>query len=170
MIIGNPYKFAVCVQKINEWNSDNSGTNGVFLFFIDGFIIPAEIENVDIEREIDILIKELLNISEDKSIFEMDKNEAVEKMYHITFPSDIDCDNDYRFHITPDEIADRDFFIFVVSNKDKVRFLATSRLKYDIEESMHLFENMKVYESIITYEELKELVVKLKKYKYLMYY
>lgn len=47
MIVGDPYRFAIDMQKIEEWNycEDNTFLNGVLLFFIDGTIFSNRNKN-----------------------------------------------------------------------------------------------------------------------------
>jgi hypothetical protein len=40
----------------------------------------------------------------------MQKNKAFAEIYNMTFPKDIDVDNDYRFDITPQSFADNDCY------------------------------------------------------------
>ncbi len=43
MIIGDPYKFAILSEVINEWNIDDAFCNGVLLFCVNGDIYPKEV-------------------------------------------------------------------------------------------------------------------------------
>lgn len=54
MIVGDPYRFAIDMQKIEEWNycEDNTFLNGVLLFFIDGTIFPTEIKTATLTSEL----------------------------------------------------------------------------------------------------------------------
>ena len=54
MIIGDPYKFAIDMQKIEEWNysGDNTFLNGVVLFSIDWTIFPTEIKTATLTSEL----------------------------------------------------------------------------------------------------------------------
>ena len=49
MIIGDPYKFAIDMQKIEEWNysGDNTFLNGVLLFFIDERMSLTELRRIN---------------------------------------------------------------------------------------------------------------------------
>ena len=44
MIFGNPYKFAIWIEEIDEWSSENF-SEGIFTFFVNGDMIPQELPN-----------------------------------------------------------------------------------------------------------------------------
>ncbi|MBO4214653.1 MAG: hypothetical protein J5717_13975 [Lachnospiraceae bacterium] len=164
MLVGNPYKFSLFIQRINEWNVDNLDSYGVILFSISGFLIPDEIENVCTKREAQMLIERLSAIPENKEIFEGDNKDSIEQLLSITFPNDYNKDNDYSFFVTPEEIADRGFFIFAVRSRDRVRILGTNKLEYDNEASKYRLNKLEVYEALLSLSEVNELVTRLRKY------
>ena len=45
MIFGNPYKFAIWIEEIDEWSSENF-SEGIFTFFVNGDMIPQELPNI----------------------------------------------------------------------------------------------------------------------------
>ena len=83
MIIGDPYKFAIDMQKIEEWNysGDNTFLNGVLLFFIDGAIFPTEIRTATLISELEPLKNVLENPIIDKRLFNMEKGDAYMELY-----------------------------------------------------------------------------------------
>ena len=44
MIFGDPYKFAIWIEEIDEWSSENF-SEGIFTFFVNGDMIPQELPN-----------------------------------------------------------------------------------------------------------------------------
>ena len=60
MILGNPYKFAIIIQIIKQWNkeesADNPFCNGVLLFCIDGNIYTEEILTATLKTEVYMLL------------------------------------------------------------------------------------------------------------------
>lgn len=141
MILGDPYKFAIIIKIIKEWNIGEAFGNGVLLFCVDGSIFPKEIFTASLNSEINPLKEKLKNIAANNEIFKMEKKAAFKKIYNITFPED----NSY---------------IFAVSDGARIRILA-SKLKYIREESRHKLKNINVYEAFISMEEMKEIVKEL---------
>lgn len=161
MILGNPYKFAVIMQTIKEWNIDDTFCNGVLLFCVDGKIFPQEILTAPLTSEINPLKEKLQNIAVNAEIFNMDKRKAFEQMYNVTFPEDMTIDNDYKFDITPLSFPEDNCYIFAVSDSVQVRILA-AKLKYIREESRHMLKNVDITEALISMKEMKEIAGKLK--------
>ena len=160
MILGDPYKFAIIIKIIKEWNIGEAFGNGVLLFCVDGSIFPKEIFTASLNSEINPLKEKLKNIAANNEIFKMEKEAAFKKIYNITFPEDVDLDNDYQFDITPLSFPEDNSYIFAVSDGARIRILA-SKLKYIREESRHKLKNINVYEAFISMEEMKEIVKEL---------
>ena len=157
MILGNPYKFAIIIKTIKEWNIDETFCNGVLLFCVDGNIYPKEICNATLNSEINPLKEQLENIGINNKIFNMIKEEAFKQIYDTTFPEDWDLENDYQFDITPTSLSDNNYYIFAVSNGIQVRILA-AKLKYIEEFSRHMLKNVNIDEVFISVQEMKEIV------------
>lgn len=164
MLLGNPYKFAIFMQTVKEWNIDEAFFNGVLLFFINGNIYPKEILTATLNCEINILNEKFKNIAFNEEIFYKEKEKAFKQIYNITFPEDISLNNDYQFDITPLSFSDANCYIFAVSNNIQVRILA-AKLEYVRENSRHILENAVIDETFISVHEMKEISNKLNKYK-----
>lgn len=160
MILGDPYKFAIDIKIIKEWNMDEAFGNGVLLFFVDGNIFPKEILTATLNSEINPLKEKLKNITTNNEIFKMEKEAAFKKIYNMTFLEDVDLDNDYQFDITPLSFPENNCYIFAVSDGARIRILA-SKLKYIREESRHKLKNINVNEAFISMEEMNEIVKEL---------
>ena len=163
MVLGDPYEFSIFIQTIEEWNINDSFCNGILFFGINGDIYPKEIVSATLKYEIPVLEENLLNITIDNELYYMQKEKAYKKIYNITFPEDIDIGNDYRYEISPTIFSDNDYYIFAVSNGERVRILA-SKLNYIIEESRHELENIDISEVFIDIEYLNKIISKLKIY------
>ena len=164
MLLGNPYKFALFIQTVKEWNIDEVFCNGVLLFFINGNIYPKEILTSTLSCEINILNEKFKNIAFNEEIFYKEKEKAFKQIYNITFPEDISLNNDYQFDITPLSFSDEDYYIFAVSNNIQIRILA-AKLEYIKENSRHILENIIIDETFISINDMKEISNKLNKYK-----
>lgn len=161
MILGNPYKFAIITKAIKEWNVDETFCNGVLLFCVDGSMFPKEILTAPLNSEINPLKEKLQKIVINIEIFNMDKEDAFKQIYNVTFPEDIDIDNDYQFDITPLSFPEDNCYIFAVSDGVQVRILA-AKLKYIREESRHMLKNVDITEAFISIKEMKEIAKALK--------
>lgn len=42
MLIGDPYKFAIFINTVKEWNIDDTFYSGVLLFSVDGGLFPKQ--------------------------------------------------------------------------------------------------------------------------------
>lgn len=154
MILGNPYKFAIFLQMIKEWNIDKTFCNGVLLFSVNGIIFPNQILTASLNCEISLLKENLNNIAVNVDIFNMKKENAYRYIYNRTFPENMNLDNDYQFDITPLSFLEDSCYIFAVSNGIQVRVLA-AKLEYNKKESRHKIKN--IYEAFISVEEVKEI-------------
>lgn len=156
MILGNPYKFSIITQTIEHWNYENASFhNGILFICIDGELFPQKLCTSTLSREIAILKEQLMNLYIDKQLFYMNKEDAFHKIYTITFPDDINIDNDYRYDITPDSIADRHYCIFAVRYGENVRFLASK-----CENNSYV----DVKDTVVTFKYINDIVSKLKIY------
>lgn len=161
MVVGNPDIFSIMFDVVDEWNYDKSFNNGLLFMSIDGKIFLSELTTATLNVELPQLIENLKSPAENKEIFYMEKKEAFTHIYGLTFPSDWDMNNDYSYDITPNEFGDRDCYVFMVSNEDKIRILAASELQYIKEESTHNLQDINVAETYLSKEELEGMVEKL---------
>lgn len=157
MVIGDPYKFSICVQTIREWNLDDTFCNGVLLFCIDGALFPNEIITATLKSEIPPLQDSLSHVALNDLIYNMQKDAAFKEMYNLTFPEDMDIDNDYRYFISPSSLADYGCFAFAVTNGTFVRILA-AKLNYCVELSQYSLDGIEINETIISATELNQMV------------
>lgn len=163
MILGDPYKFAIFIETIKEWNIDDAFCNGILLFSVNGIIFPKEIVTATLKSEIRPLKEKLEKLTVDEKLFKMEKRDAFAKIYNLTFPKNVTESNDFRYDLTPYSFADNNCYVFGVSSGKQVRILS-AKLKYIIEESRHELENIDISETVLSIEELNEIVLKLKIY------
>ena len=158
MIIGDPYKFAIDMQKIEEWNysGDNTFLNGVLLFFIDGAIFPTEIRTATLISELEPLKNVLENPIIDKRLFNMEKGDAYMELYDLTFPEN-DADNNYGYHLTPASLSEEHCHVFCVSDGLKTRVLG-AHLDYLFDRSRHNLENIQVKEGVVSKEDVIRII------------
>ena len=157
MIIGDPYEFAILSGVINEWNMDDTFCNGVLLFCVNGDIYPKEVATATLRCEIEYLKQKLRNLTTDKRLYILPPQQAFAEIYGITFPEDMDSDNEDCFDITPASLSDHNCFVFAVCDGVNIRILA-SELAYERENSRHRLENIIISETFLTVSELREII------------
>lgn len=157
MMLGNPYKFSIIIDIIDEWNIDDAFCNGVLIFCVDGKFFPSEVISATLKCEVQPLREKLRNFTIDEKLYNMQKDKAFVEMYNITFPFDTYADNDCRFDISPLSFSDDNCFAFAVSNGKQVRIMA-SKLNYIIEDSRHELKNINVSEAFIDISELNKII------------
>ncbi len=160
MIIGDPYKFSIMLDMVEEWNIDSSFYNGILFFSIDGDLFPKEILTSTLKCEIPILLNRLKNITINNTIFNMQKEEAFLYIYNVTFPEDVNEENDYKYDVSPQEFSDYDYFVFAVGNGKDIRILA-AKLNYRTNASHHELKDIDVKETFIDGKELCEIILAL---------
>ena len=163
MILGNPYDFAVILDVVDKWNKADSYSfyNGILAFYIDGEIFPNKMVNATLGSEVPNLVKQFSQVPVNEKLFDMSKEDAFLKIHQITFPEDIDVDNDYSYEITPNCFGDINCCVFAVSNGQQVRVLA-SGLEYSLEEGRHELDNIEIMEAIVSADDMAEVISKLK--------
>lgn len=166
MIIGNPYKFAILSGGINEWNMDDTFCNGVLLFCVNGDIYPKEVVTATLRCEIKYLKQKLKKLMTDKRLYAMPSQQAFEEIYGITFPEDIDSDNEDCFDITPASLSDHNCFVFAVCDGVNVRVLA-SELAYEMENGRHKLQDNAVSETFVSVSEMKEIISGLENFPFI---
>jgi len=166
MIIGNPYKFAILSGGINEWNMDDTFCNGVLLFCVNGDIYPKEVVTATLRCEIKYLKQKLKKLMTDKRLYAMPSQQAFAEIYGITFPEDIDSDNEDCFDITPASLSDHNCFVFAVCDGVNVRVLA-SELAYEMENGRHKLQDNAVSETFVSVSEMKEIISGLENFPFI---
>ena len=163
MILGDPYKFAVIIQVIKEWNTCSTFCNGVLLFCIDGDIFPKAIDTATLTCELSRYEEKFNTIVVNHELYNMPKEEAFSRIYNLVHPEDWDIDNDYRFDFSPETFNDN-CKVFVISNGEYVRIMAASELLYNKEESRHELDNILIGETNITVREFYDIISALNSY------
>jgi len=166
MVIGNPYKFSIFVEKMNEWSND-AYSNGLFLVCINGTLFPDEVFTSTLTIDVSELKENLSCITINKELFELPKKDAFLEMYYKRFPIwdgiDETIQEDYQYEINSTGILDYRSVMFAVSNGEQIRIMATNlnKLSYDKEKSTYDFSSVDISETFITQEEMKEMILEL---------
>ena len=134
MLLGDPYRFAVLAE-----------------------VIPArEIVTAPLKGELYWLREKLQHLSVEEALYQLPKAQAFAAIYARTYPEDRAPDNDYRFDLTPDSLADQGCFVFAVASGDKVRILAAA-LAYDAGRSRYELEQALISEAFLSAGEIAEI-------------
>lgn len=165
MVIGDPYIFSIIIEVVDEWNENKVFNNGLLFMSIDGRLFLPKITNATLNAELFRLIENFKNPKINEEIFQMEKKEAFVYIYNLAYPSDWDLDNDYSYTVTPHEFEDNNCFVFMVSNGERIRILASSELQYIEEESTHNLQDIDVVETYILKEELEIIIEKLNQFE-----
>ena len=130
MVIGEPYKMAFILERMNIWEPpDDTFRNGIMFLCVNGEIYPKDVRTTTLGCELPWLLapeSPLMNTVIDKELFKLPSDELLAHLESITYPDDIDdddIDNDYRFVLPFEEISDRGFDVFLVSDGENVRVL-----------------------------------------------
>lgn len=164
MIIGDPYKFAVMFDVVKEWCAGSTEDNGHFAFCVDGKMLPGRIINSVTDVALAKVYDKLKNAPEDAGLFDMDADEAFERIYDLVYPSlESNRDNDYRFELAPVEVIDEGYNIFLVRKGSEIRVLG-ARQDYDREQSRCIFEGIEIAEAVIDEEQREEMLSRIEEY------
>ena len=133
MIIGEPYRFAIIFDRVDEWNDrESSLNNGVLFISVNGMLFPNILSTATLSVDINNLVKMFNSLESqivDNKLFNKDKTLLFKSLFNKTFPIDTNIDNDYTYYITPPTLQDEHYFIFGVRGNDSVRILAC-KLEY----------------------------------------
>ena len=93
----------------------------------------------------------------DKRLYTLPPQQAFAEIYGITFPEDMDSDNEDCFDITPASLSDHNCFVFAVCDGVNVRVLA-SELVYEMENGRHKLQDIAISETFVSVREMKEII------------
>lgn len=160
MVIGDPYKFAIIIQEVKDWNSCEIFKNGVLLFCVDGEIYPKEILNATLSSEFLFLYEKLSRIENDEELFFKEKERAYEIAYDRMHEEEIVLAHEYHYDISPFCFLDNNIYVFAIKHGEQIRILI-SKMNYIKEISRPDFENVQINEAIITVKELQKMMEEL---------
>ena len=148
MLIGEPFQFAVLAETVKEWNIDETFCNGILLFFVDGFILPGkELANITLTCAIHEMKEKMQGVPVNRDLYHTAKEIAFAKIYDMVYDEE-----DGRYELSPQEIGDKNCFVFAVSDGDSVRILA-AELSYAKVHSRHETQNVIVREAVVSGEK-----------------
>ncbi len=135
MIIGNPDKFAFLIEIIPEWEDDYF-KNGIMFVSVNGEIYPKEVRTTTFNSELPDILGEhspFINPVSDSELYNHCQPELTKCLADITFPQNIEYDNDYRFLIPFHEINDSGYSFFIISNDRSIKIIVSKWVNDNIE-------------------------------------
>ena len=128
MVFGNPFMFAILVERVAEWNDSESEDNGHFAFCIRGEVFPKSIINTPYIIALKNALKALKNEPRKEVLMNDWIREAYETIYHRVYP-DEEISKDWNslyslYDELSDDLADESFYIFTVKRDNKTVFMA----------------------------------------------
>ena len=107
-----------------------------------------------------LLIEETLlkSITDNKELFLQKKEQLFMSIYDMAYPSELECENNYRSVLSPAAITDENCFVFVVRNNDMIRIIGSSEHEYDSDESHHTLDNAVISEVTLKKYEIDDII------------
>ena len=168
MIIGDPFGFAVIVDRVDEWNVDCDFQNGYLAISLDGKLFPDYMINTYYCSFLNEIRKGLLGCvdhSEEKERF----GEMFQSVKRVVLPEEAVRDEDWSFLISMyscfyDDLYDKDFYAFVVRRGDNLMIIAAKEKYYDEENSVPVIDEESVTATEISREEIDQMVKQMEEY------
>lgn len=164
MIIGNPNRFAMFIEKVNLWNYTNTNDNGLIFFFVGGKVFPIDACDCILNMTVLSLEKFLKEIPEDREIFDASSENAVKMIINKTYPSNENMENNYDHVLQMYELLDNNYYLLGIKKSDKVRIIS-AKIDYDNDTDLFDFENIKTEETVISQYYVDKFIEQLEKIK-----
>ena len=153
MIIGNPFMFAILVERVAEWNNREAEDNGHFAFCIKGEVFPKGIINTPYIIALKNALKALKNEPRKEVLMNDWIREAYETVYHRVFPNE-EISKDWNslyslYDELSDDLAGECFYIFTVKRGNKTVFMA-------VEYTVNIETQCDILDDIVITAELDE--------------
>jgi len=134
MLIGNPDHFALMLEIVPEWCSDNF-VQGIFYVYVNGVLYPDTLRTTTLNSEIYWLLEDnspFINPQIDKELYNLEARELFNEVRKVTFPETETVDNNYSYRVPLDELSDAGFYFFIVASEKEVRIMVGKRDKKNI--------------------------------------
>lgn len=153
MLIGNPDNFALMLEIVPEWCSDNF-VQGIFYVYVNGVIYPDTLRTTTLNSEIYGLLEDnspFLNPQIDKELYNLEADELFKEICNITFPKTETADNNYSYSIPLVELSNAGVYLFIVASENEVKIIIG---KHDEENELTYVDEAKV--SMADFEYIKQ--------------
>lgn len=182
MIFGDPNEFAILIDVVPTWTSDDSYKNGLFHFIIDGGLFPNSVRVATLGGDINCLSNDnaLLSPPEDNVLFNMDKLKAFSTMLKVMLPTMLepevdvsgDFETDYKYQASTYNLEDDSCYVMAVGSGDNIRILGakTSYLSGNDVDGYEWknYDYLSIYEIILPKDKIRKIVSDVKMHYILM--
>ncbi len=173
MIFGDPSRFAIWIDKVQEWGS-GAFVGGLFHFIVDGSIFPDSVKSSTLFTDILSLLdvsSPLVTFQEDQVLFEMRADEAFRRAVATTYPEALDTElttNSHRFKASTENIDDFGFTVFAISHEERVRLIGAKRselCRYEGRAQWVEIQNYQVKEAVLSKSEVRKIIADVSRYR-----
>lgn len=177
MFFGDPYRFAIFVECIPDWNPPaTSFHNGLFYYSINGNFFPQDLRTATLCVDVNTLLDPAHALGarpENAEIYAMPATEAFRHLYTITNPESTAeeeyPEGDAAFRAETENIAECGVSVFAVANGPMVRVLAAKTQRLVPKKNSDRYEWIEVRkpvvsEVILPVEELTAILAGIKNY------
>ena len=122
MVIGDPYKFGFLIERVSDWEYPPF-INGLMFLYLNEQAYPKELRTTTLSTELPELLDEsspLVSPKESKKLFCLDSDERFEQLAALTYPENIDRENDLSYLVPFHEINDSGFAVFTLTDGESV--------------------------------------------------
>lgn len=123
MLIGDPDRFALLIERVPQWESGGF-VNGILYVFVGGELFPKELRTTTLNLDLCRLSAEdspFMAPVTDVVLFALSAKDLFRRLYERTYPEEEL--NDYRFLVPLQELCDAGYSLFVLSSGERVRLL-----------------------------------------------
>ncbi|MQL50031.1 hypothetical protein GEA64_20145 [Photorhabdus khanii] len=180
MIFGDPNHFAILIEYLSDWSTENGYRNGLFHFCIDGKLYPNSAKVATLGGDILCLSDSnaLVLPVENNNIFNMEKKEAYFSMLKTMLPERAEPEKEvsddfvtsYKYQASTYNLENDCCYVFAVSNGSMIRILGAklSVLNGNDDVGYHWEEILKphVTDIILEKETVKNIVTSTINYYY----
>ncbi len=130
MIAGNPDKFAFLIDRVGEWQS-GAIVNGLLYIYMNGKIYPGKLRTTTLSTDLWELLDEktsaFVRPKVSRKLYAMKGKKLFKRIRKLRYPAYYsdkpETEEDYRFDVTLNEMADAGYHLFVVTDGKNVRLL-----------------------------------------------
>lgn len=135
MIIGNPYEFAICLNKVEAWSGSTS-CEGLFDVVVGGVRLTRPV--IESSDSLDVTIHQLKGSLSRVMKYGVKKIPnflshqngitLLSSLILITYPKNVESDNCWDYVISPDCMTDKGFHLFVYERNSSINIIGGNSL------------------------------------------
>lgn len=139
MLIGDPEKLAFLIEPVLQWSS-NGFVNGLLYVYVNGNMFPKDLRTTTLSDDLLFLLSNSPFVSpkSDNELYALDSKDLLDKLSIVTFPDDINIDNDYSYLIPLVELQNAKYYFFIIANEKDIKILVSKANGHNGEEALSL--------------------------------